>query len=333
MMRCFPEATLYTSVYSERDTFAEFAGFDVRTTDLDRFTALRSDPRRALPFLATAFRHLDLSAYDRVLCSSSGFAHCVNHNAKYVYCYNPPRWLYQSDEYLLGAGAAAKLAVRLLRSRLVRADRRAAAQAAGYAGISNVVVRRIRREYGRESTLIHPPVLVDCDGPQEQVSLPFDSFLLTVARPRGYKNVSLLEEAVAGTEHRLVVVGGDPRQVSASTESCRVGRVSEASLRWLYSRASALVTVSREDFGLTPIEANGFGTPALVLRAGGFLDTLEVGVSGLFIDAPATLDGIRACMDASASREWDEAAIRQHAKNFSEDGFHAQLHKFLEVDR
>lgn len=62
--------------------------------------------------------------------------------------------------------------------------------------------------------------------------------------------------------------------------------LSDAQLRWLYASCAATVTVAYEDFGLTPLEGNAFGRPALCLRAGGFLDTLVEGQSGWYVEAP-----------------------------------------------
>jgi glycosyltransferase involved in cell wall biosynthesis len=104
--------------------------------------------------------------------------------------------------------------------------------------------------------------------------------------------------------------------------------VSEQELRWLYANARALVSVSFEDFGLTPLEANSLGTPALLLRAGGFLDSTEEGVSAAFVDSPAP-EAIAQAV-TSFPTEWDKAAIMKHASKFCREAFATKMWEVVE---
>lgn len=63
------------------------------------------------------------------------------------------------------------------------------------------------------------------------------------------------------------------------------GHVSEEKKLDLYRRSHFLLHTSiREGFGLTVIEANSQGTPALVIRSPGLVDILKEGENGFFID-------------------------------------------------
>ena len=96
MLKAFPDAPVYTSVYDPAGTFPEFAGADVRASRLNAIVGFRHDPRRAFPLLARTFSNMRVDA-DVTVCSSSGWAHgCAATGYKVVYCYNPARWLYQS---------------------------------------------------------------------------------------------------------------------------------------------------------------------------------------------------------------------------------------------
>ena len=103
MMKAFPEAPVHTSLFHPEGTFPEFGTADVRMSHLDRFGVLRRNHRLAIPLLAPAFSTRRVDA-EVVLCSSSGWAHGVRTTGrKIVYCYTPPRWLYdQADLYLSG---------------------------------------------------------------------------------------------------------------------------------------------------------------------------------------------------------------------------------------
>ncbi|NHC14396.1 glycosyltransferase family 4 protein [Motilibacter sp. E257] len=326
MLRCFPGSPLVTSVYAAERTFPGFDRHQVRTSLLQNVPAFRNDPRLALPLLAPAWGMTTIDDADVVVASSSGWAHAVRTAPgvrKVVYCHNPARWLYQSEEYFARSpwrGAA----LAPVRRPLARWDNRAARTADRYLANSTVVAERIKRVYGIEAEVLAPPVAVDVDAEREPVPGLEPGFLITVARGRGYKNTAIVEDAVAGMAgQRLVVVGsgsGDPRTAPAPVT--RLGIVSDAQLRWLYANARALVSVSYEDFGLTPIEANAFGTPAVVLRAGGFLDTLDPGVSGVFVEEPtvqAVRDALRRLPDL------DRARVAQHAGRYSESAFRTRL--------
>lgn len=325
LMDAFPQAPMVTSVYAAERTFPGYHGRRIRTSALQRVPLFRRDPRFALPLLARTWGSTVISSADVVVASSSGWAHGVRTTPgvkKVVYCHNPARWLYQTDEYVAGS-AQRRAAMSVLRRRLIDWDLAAARTADRYLVNSSVVRERVRRVYGIDAEVLAPPVSVDVHAEQRPLPGLLPGFFLTVARGRGYKNTDVVEEAFARLpHHRLVVVGGAERPAGTSGQVAHVGVVSDAELRWLYAHARALVSVSREDFGLTPIEANAFGTPALLLRAGGFLDTLAEGVSGAFIDQ-ATVEDVRAAVSAMA--EYDPELVVKHAQTFSAEAFGARL--------
>src|SRR5689334_18397876 len=74
LLRAFPEATIYTTLYDPQGTYPEFADANVVTSPLNRLGPLRRDHRRALPLLAPAASRLRVEA-DVTIVSSSGWAH------------------------------------------------------------------------------------------------------------------------------------------------------------------------------------------------------------------------------------------------------------------
>lgn len=329
MARAFPEAPIVTSLYAPDATFPEFADHRVMTGPLDRVTAFRADHRRALPVLAPAFSRTVVDA-DVALCSSSGWAHGVRTTGrKIVYCHNPARWLYQADEYLEEGPSVRRTGLAMLRRPLERWDRTQAGTADTYLANSSVVRRRILDTYGIDAEVVPPPVSVDTAGRRESVPGVPAGFALCVSRLLPYKHVAEVAQAFHGMNTHLVVVGRGPQEQAiravAPDNVHVVGSVAEAQLRWLYANASVLVAASYEDFGLTPVEAGAFGTPAVVLRRGGYLDTTVEGVTGEYFDAP-TPSAIRRAVVRAQARSWDPDRIRQHARRFSEQRFIDRLH-------
>lgn len=329
LMAAFPGARLITSVYNPETTFPEFDQYNVETTWLNRWPLFRSDPRRAMPLLPAVFSGVKLDDVDVVICSSSGWAHGIRTRApKLVYCHTPARWLYQRHQYVDQYGELVRFAIKAMSPYLKWWDRRAAATAATYLANSEVVAQRIRREYDRDSTVLPPPITIDRHADREAVEGLEPGFLLTVSRARSYKNVEVVCEAVSSLPgERLVVVGGLPGAPADSGWPDRllgVSDVSDAQLRWLYANSAAVVAASHEDFGLTPLEGNTFGKPAVVLRAGGFLDTLVEGHTGVFIE-DLTAEAVREALRELRSLGLDNSAIVAHAETFGFQAFKARL--------
>lgn len=333
MLRCFPAATLYTTVYNPETTFPEFAGYDVRTTRLSDFPVFRADPRRALPFLAKATQSIVIDDVDVVLASTSGWAHGVTTSAPIVaYCHTPARWLYEGADYFKDKPAWFRRLFEMVSPMLRRWDRAAAARVSAYVANSSLVARRIERVYGIRPDVVFPPTTLTPDGPIEPIVGLEPGFLLTVGRKRGYKNLDRICEAVdQHTDRRLVVVGELPDAPTSAGWSQRLTEVngaSDAQLRWLYANCTGVAAMSHEDFGLTPIEGFNFGAPTVALAAGGFLDScvgedVSVLVPDLHIESIA--GGIRNL----TSRAWDEEVIKIHAKKFSAQGFATSLDRLI----
>lgn len=339
LARAFPGAPVHTTLYDPEATYPEFAQVDVRPSPLDAVARLRRNHRLALPLLPWASSRVRPTE-DVVVASTSGWAHGFAASGQVIaYCHAPARWLYQSEAYLGGPlrGSATGLALATLRPALRRWDRRAAARPQRYLCNSRVVRDRIREAYGIDAAVVPAPHGMDPTGAQEMPAPLADwsggGHLLVVSRLLPYKNVDVLLRAVRGTEHRLVVVGAGPEHDALAADlppNVRmVSGLSDAEMRWVYATAVLLLAPSLEDFGLTPLEAAAFGVPSLSLRAGGYLDTVDEGVTGLHVEAPdAAL--VRAGLDEALTHHWDHDAIRRHADTFAEPAFAARMR--AEVD-
>jgi glycosyltransferase involved in cell wall biosynthesis len=85
-----------------------------------------------------------------------------------------------------------------------------------------------------------------------------------------------------------------------------------------------VICVAREDLGLVPIEAFQFGTPAVALRAGGYLATCTPGRNAVFVeseDSAALNDALNQLLD----HPLDRAAVRQSAQDFTVEQFRRTL--------
>ena len=178
--RLYPEAPIYTSKYDSVG-IDWFRDADVRTGKwLQRFpTSLR---RVLGPLRQWHFSHLDLSEYDLIISvtgaeakavKSGKWLHAQGKRAKnpkgihICYCHVPTQYYWQMyDDYVRNPGFGVlnplvRVCFKLLVKPLRRADLRAAARPDYYVTISGYAKGAIRKYYGREAAVIHPPVEID----------------------------------------------------------------------------------------------------------------------------------------------------------------------------
>lgn len=336
MAKAFPRSPLYTSLFDPDGTFPEFQALEVRPAAVNRLPVLRRHHRLAFPLLAPTMSSLRVEA-DVLVCSSSGWAHGIRTNGrKLVYCHAPARWLYQTDRYVRTLGLPAKAAARALGFPLKHWDRQAAATASRYIVASTHVAHMVEKVYGRRAHVLPPPPALPPDGPTRALPDIEPGFILCVSRLLPYKNLDAVVEALAlHSRDRLVLVGSGPDEArlrEAAGPNVRfLGSISDEVLRWLYSTCVAVVAASYEDFGLTPLEAASFGKPAVVLRFGGFLDTVRENETGVFFDVP-TPDAIAAALAKVSTTNWDANTIRTHAAAFSEQRFVERLRALVAAE-
>ena len=301
---------------------------------------LRHHHRAALPFLAQA---VDEQRVDGTLliASSTGWAHGYQGTDQtVVYCHAPARWLYQTGRYMGShrnpgmrgrvRQAAASFALGGLKSSLREWDARSARRADLYLANSTVTQQAVAEVYGIEAEVVPPPPALAPGGPEREVPGIEPGYLLCVARLLPYKNVDVIIKAISALpdDTRLIVVGAGPDRERllqlADSRVTLLGSVDDDQLRWLYRNAEALVAASFEDYGLTPLEAGGFGRPSVVLRNGGFLDTVEEGTNGIFFDA-LTPDAVATGIREARQCKWEEQVIADHVEQFSSERFVARM--------
>jgi len=330
LSRLFPSAPIYTSFYAPELTYPEFKDLDVRTSDLQD----RVDPdhfRRAVLQLPSAFSAMDLSSYERVLISSSAFAHHVSHPNAGVYCYTPPRFLYDTATYLGSRAKAA--AVWLPFEVLRRRDRRAALAKRTYAAISQQSSRRIQHAYHFSGDIIYPP-LATAHLPSIPPALPSEPRALVIARLLPYKRVDVAIRACAAIGLGLTIVGEGPeeerlRSLGGGADVTFLGRIDDDELRQLFAQHSLVLIPGIEDFGYAPIEANYAGRPAVAIAAGGSLETIDDGVNGQLVDG-WDLDAWAESLTAVLARHWVPEQLRETTQRFHESSFHRSVSDWLD---
>jgi glycosyltransferase involved in cell wall biosynthesis len=332
--RAFPEAHIYTSVWNPETTLEVFRQADVRTSFLQRLTAHPRRYRALLPLYPLAFRSFDLRSYDLVISSASAFAKGVRcgRDARHIcYCYTPPRfaWGYQDANARELFNPLARLGLRLLGPALRRVDRVGAASVDRFLTSSTFVARRIAAVYGRDATVVPPPI--DCAGfaPASSTS----DFFLVVSRLVPYKRIDVAIEAFDASGLPLVVVGDgrDRRRLESLARSERIhflGHRPQDEVRELLATCRALVVTAEEDFGMVALEANASGRPVLAYGAGGARETVVQGVTGLTF-REQTSAALLAALDEFRHCSFDAETLVRHARRFDTAAFQRRIEEIV----
>ncbi|MBU6367146.1 MAG: glycosyltransferase [Gemmatimonadetes bacterium] len=335
MLALFPEADLHALLcHMPGEPPRRYRGRPVRTSYIQQLPGGVSRYRHWLPLFPHAIRSLDLSAYDLVVSLSSCVAKGVRvgpHQRHVSYCFTPVRYAWDlREQYLDTAGfrGVARWGATHLLERLRRWDAHSNDGVHRFVTLSHHIANRIQRCYGRESTVVYPPVDLGRFTPAD---VPRHGFV-TASRLVPYKLVPMIVRAFAAMpDCPLTVIGDGPdlaacQRAAAGHPHIRVlGYQSDELLRAELQRAEAFVFAALEDFGIAPVEAQACGTPVIAFGVGGATETVVNGHTGrLFArqDEAAVREAVAAFRAAPPPTP---AACRGNAERFSSAAFRAGM--------
>ena len=282
--------------------------------------------RKLLPLYPSAVRRLRPRNADLLLSSSSAFAHGVRVAPETIhvcYCYTPFRYAwYEQQRALSETPAPLRPLLRQQLARIRRWDLAASRRVHEYIAISQLSRERIKRYYGRESVVVHPPVETD----RFSAGTPGDAFLVVSEIVR-HKRLHVALEAARRARVRIQVVGSGPDHAALSQaypEAEFLGRADDQQLAELYASARAVVVPSMEEFGITAVEAQAAGRPVIAAAAGGALETVLDRQTGLLVtlDDP---DAFATAMRELDTLDFDPARAQANAERFSVAAFQQRL--------
>jgi glycosyltransferase involved in cell wall biosynthesis len=328
-----PDAALHSTLSAPEKLIRALRDRDIRTTWMQHLPKPGRYYRHYFLLYPFAVETVDLRQYDVVLSSCFGYAKGVHtrRDALHVcYCYTPMRWVWRRDDYLARErlGATQRRALEMVLAPLRRWDLRAARRPDYFLTSSQVVAERIRACYGREATVIPPPIDVD----RFHVGTDVDDFYLILSRLSAYKRIDLAIEACNWLGRRLIIIGDGPDRARlealAGPTITFMGRQPDATVNQALSRCRALLFPGEEDFGIAPLEANAAGRPVIAWRGGGALETVREHETGVFFDEP-TPESLAAAMTRLERQSWDPSRLRSHASTYDRPVFHRRIRDFL----
>jgi glycosyltransferase involved in cell wall biosynthesis len=330
----YADAPVYTSIYWPPAMPEEYREWDIRTSWLNRLPLIKTHHQPFLPLYPLAFGGTDLRGYDLVLSNKSAFCHGVITSPETVhicYCLTPTRFLWDYHNYTrherINPVASALLSPMLPGLRLW--DRAAADRVDHFVAISKTVQQRIKKFYRRDATVIHPPVHVARFALEDS----HDDYFLVVSRLIPYKRIDVAVQAfgLLGLPLKIVGDGRDRTRLEAMAKPNVefLGRLPDREVERFLSRCRAFIFPGEEDFGIAPVEAQAAGRPVIAYGAGGALETVVEGVTGLFFQEQ-TAESLAEAVAAFDEKRFDSTVIRRHAHKFDRESFKSRLGAFVD---
>jgi glycosyltransferase involved in cell wall biosynthesis len=294
-----------------------------------------------LPLFPIAIEQLDLSGYDLVISSS----YCVAKGAltgpnqvHVCYCHSPMRYAWDHyHEYLremhLLYGPQSWF-VRWQLHKIRTWDVRSNNSVDHFVANSRFVARRISKFYGRNASIVNPPV----DTRLFELELAKENYYVAAGRFVPFKRIDLVAEAFAAMpDKKLVLLGDGPEMEKIKSKAgpnvTFLGYQPAAIVRQYLAKARAFIFPSEEDFGIVPVEALACGTPVIAFGQGGALETV-VGLedkagrtpTGVFF-FQQTADAIVKAVGVLESSQalLDPEYIHEQAAYFSVENFKTRL--------
>ena len=333
--RIFPEAPIYTVIYCPKSMSDDFREMDIRTSFVDRLPFSRRKFELYVPLFAFGMEQFDLREFDVVLSVSTMVAKGVitgPHTCHVSLCFTPMRWAWDLYHDYLSELRHARLtrwAFRFWTHYYRIWDIASVSRVNYFLAGSQIAARRIRKHYNRDADVIYPPI--DTRRFQPSGAEPED-FYLVVSRLVYAKRIDVAVKAFAGTDRRLVVIGTGERLPSlkkiATPNIEFLGYQPDEVVRDHYSRCRGLVFPGEEDFGLTPVEAQACGRPVVAYAAGGSLETVIDGETGVFF-AEQSPESLRRALERFETLEFDPARIRVNAERFDLSIFAERIRAFI----
>jgi glycosyltransferase involved in cell wall biosynthesis len=293
--------------------------------------------RNHQPFLLLyplAFESFDFGDYDVVVSNSSAFCKGVVTGPRTLhlcYCLTPMRWVWSYRTYVERErlGRAARLILPAAISQLRSWDVATAQNVDRFAAISRAVAARIRKFYRREATIIYPPVHCERFEPEPGSE---EDYYLVVSRLIPYKRVDLAIDAFTRLGLPLKVAGDGRDRAALQARASRnvefVGRVSDREVAELIQGCRGFVFPGEEDFGIAPVEAQAAGRPVVAFGAGGALDTVLDGETGVHF-AEQSVESLSAAVRRLESMSLDSDRIAAHARTFDTRVFRERITSFV----
>lgn len=251
-----------------------------------------------LPLYPIAFEQFDFTGYDLVISHTTRFAKSIitkPSTTHICYCHTPPRFLW----HLSGYNEYKWLEFFFSKLRIY--DQVSACRVDFFLAGSKNAQKRIKHIYKVDSRVVYPFIdLSRFDG----IKTSDGDYFLVIGRPNKYKRFNLAIEACKKLNVPLKIISGG---------------LEDSEVIKMISGCKALIVPGEEDFGITPLEVQALGKPVIAYRAGGALETVIDGKTGIFFDEQTVL--VDAIKRFNKINDLSSKECIENAKKFNKGAF------------
>lgn len=330
----YPNASIYTSQYDPKK-IDWFDGSDVRTGWLQKISPKL---KKFLPVLrAVYFSRLDLTNYDLVISSSGAEAKYIKAKKHVCYMHAPSHYYWaRYDQYLKypgfpkGTNWLAKLGLKVLVGPLRKHDYKKAQQINQIITNSTYTKSQIKKYYGRDSAVVHPPV--DLNRFSKSPSGSKRHGFVAIGRQTPYKKIDLAVSACSSLGLTLKVMGNGPD--NAMLKSIAGPKIeffddpTDDEIVKTLQTAEGFIFPGIDDFGIVSIEAMSAGTPVIAYKDGGALDYIITGKTGEFFEEQS-VQSLSKTLNEFDYKNYSSESIIKSTQQFSSIAFRDKIKELM----
>ena len=192
--------------------------------------------------------------------------------------------------------------------------------------------KRIKTYYGKQATVIHPPVETHRFTPARTRS----NYYVTLGRQLPNKRFDLAVAACTELGVPLKVFGkgemhDELRKIAGPTiefYTDRFGDASDEAVERALNHAKGFVFPSDEDFGIVSVEALAAGAPVIGYDSAGTRDIVTQGETGVLF-ARQTVDDVVEAIKRAETIRWFPSKLNRTARRFDKSLFLTKLRKVV----
>jgi len=271
--------------YDPEKTFEEFKKLNV----------IKAIPDSNLPqrlrslLIRYKFKKLRFNNYDfYIFHGGASLEFAKHHKPNLWYCHSPTKWLYQLyEQEVKNYPIYLRPLFRLYCTYLRIVDKNNVKHVDTIVTNSENIKKTVKEVYGRDATVINPPVNTD-----KFKFIKSNNFYLSTARLSPDKRVDIIVKAFQEMPDKYLIVASSGTELDKIEQLAHgylnikvEGRVSDERLADLYGTCLVTVCASiHEDFGMISPESMSAGKPVIAVGDMGFAESIIENKTGWFYD-------------------------------------------------
>jgi glycosyltransferase involved in cell wall biosynthesis len=342
ILELYPEADLFTLIHNSGSVSENIENRKIVTSFIDHLPFKSKHYRHYLPLFPTAIELFNFKDYDLIISTS----HCVAKGVRpppdtlhISYIHSPMRYVWDMYEDYFGSdklNILTRMIIPPIANYLRTWDAISSNRVDHFIANSRHVARRIFKYYRRHASVIYPPVEISPISTATQS----EDYYLVVSALVPYKRIDLAVSAFNKLDKQLLIIGDGPErsklQKQANNNIKFVDWLPPDQLNSYYAGCKALIFPGEEDFGIVPVEVQGFGKPVIAFSRGGALETViglddknEGQCTGIFFNRQTDQD-LMGAIQQCEKKQWNNNFIHEHAHKFSKENFKKQMVIFIQ---